>query len=214
MAKGSFYGDSSFYEQIAQASADVDAAVAAAEAAAAEAVAAVDSFTDIYLGAKASDPSFDNDGNALQVGALYWNTTVGVVKAWTGTAWTAVYDRTVAVGITIDGGGVVLTTGIKQVGIPIPFAGIITAVTLLGDVSGSIVIDIWKDSYANFPPVVGDSITASAKPTISSALKSQDTTLTGWTTAIAAGDILRFNINSVTSIKQVTLALTVLKTPI
>lgn len=35
---------------------------------------ALDEFTDIYLGAKASDPTLDNDGNALQDGALYWNT--------------------------------------------------------------------------------------------------------------------------------------------
>ena len=32
--------------------------------------------------------------------------------------------------------------------------------------SGSIVIDVWKDTYANFPPIVADTITASAKPTL------------------------------------------------
>ena len=41
------------------------------------------------------------------------------------------------------------------------FACTINNVTLLADVAGAIVLDIWKDAYANFPPVVGDKITAS-----------------------------------------------------
>ena len=90
-----------------------------------------------------------------------------------------------------------------------PFSGTITAATLLADVSGSIVVDIWKDTYANYPPVVGDSITASAKPTLSAAIKSRDTTLTSWTTAIAAGDVLGFSVTSATTVTKVTLSLTV-----
>lgn len=109
----------------------------------------------------------------------------------------------------IDGGGTTITTGLKGDLGPIDFACTINQVTLLADQSGSIVIDIWKDTYANYPPVVGDSITASAKPTISTATKSQDATLTGWTTSIAAGDILRFNVDSVSSIQRVTLMLKV-----
>lgn len=108
----------------------------------------------------------------------------------------------------IDGGGAVLTTGVKG-DLVIDFACTITKWTLLGDQSGSIVVDLWKDTYANFPPVIGDVITASAKPTITTATKGQSSTLTGWTTAIAAGDVLRFNINSVTTIQRVLLALTV-----
>ena len=83
---------------------------------------------------------------------------------------------------------------------------------MLADQSGSIVVDIWKDTYANYPPVDGDSITASAVPTISTATKSQNTTLTGWTTAIAAGDTLRFNVDSATTVTRVTVSLKVTKT--
>ncbi len=46
-----------------------------AASSAAAAAASFDSFDDIYLGAKASAPTTDNDGNALQTGAIYWNTT-------------------------------------------------------------------------------------------------------------------------------------------
>jgi len=111
----------------------------------------------------------------------------------------------------IDGGGSAITTGIKGV-LEIPFACTINRVTLLADQSGSIVIDIWKQAYADYPPEDANSITASAPPTLSSALKSQDSTLSGWTTTIAAGDCLMFNVDSVATITWVTLSLKVTKT--
>lgn len=119
---------------------------------------------------------------------------------------------TAAVGYTINGGGVVITTGVAGSGLTIPFAATINSVTLQADQTGSIVIDIWKDTYANFPPTVADSICASAKPTISASNKSLDTTLTGWTTSIAAGDILYFNVDSCSTITNVVLTLKVTKT--
>lgn len=111
----------------------------------------------------------------------------------------------------IDGGGSAITTGIKG-DLEIPFACTINRATVLADQSGSIVVDIWKDSYANYPPTVADTITASAKPTLSSAAKSQDATLTGWATAIVAGSTLRFNVDSVATVTRVLISLKVTKT--
>lgn len=51
------------------------------------AAASYDSFDDRYLGVKTSDPSVDNDGNALLVGALYWNSATSVFKVWSGSVW-------------------------------------------------------------------------------------------------------------------------------
>lgn len=119
-----------------------------------------------------------------------------------------VASRTRQIGITIDGGGVAITTGVKGYK-SFPVAGTITGVRMLADQSGSAVVDIWKDTYANYPPTVADTITASAKPTISAAIKSEDTTLTGWTTSIAAGDVLGFNVDSATTITRLTLELTI-----
>jgi hypothetical protein len=65
-------------------------AAASATAAASSATAAADSydsFDDRYLGAKTSDPTVDNDGNALLTGALYWNSIVNAMKVYTGSAW-------------------------------------------------------------------------------------------------------------------------------
>ena len=63
----------------------------AAEAARDSALAAFDSFDDRYLGAKSSDPTTDNDGDALVAGSLVYNTTSSIIKVWTGSAWVAAY---------------------------------------------------------------------------------------------------------------------------
>ena len=49
--------------------------------------AALDSFDDRYLGAKAVAPTTDNNGAALLPGALYWDTVLGAMRAWSGTEW-------------------------------------------------------------------------------------------------------------------------------
>lgn len=53
-----------------------------AAASAAAAAAYVDTFDDLYLGAKATNPSVDNDGDPLQDGALYFDTTNDVMKVY------------------------------------------------------------------------------------------------------------------------------------
>ena len=70
------------------ASASANSATASANSATA-AAASLDSFTDIYLGVFGSDPTTDNDGNALQTGALYYNSTSGdeQLKIYTGSNW-------------------------------------------------------------------------------------------------------------------------------
>lgn len=94
----------------------------------------------------------------------------------------------------------------------VPFAGTIVGVSLLADQPGNIVIDLWRDSHANAPPTIADTITASAKPTLSAAQKNEDTTLTGWNKALAAGDWIGINIDSATTVQQVTLAIEVERT--
>jgi len=67
------------------------AAQAGAEAALASTLTAYDNFDDRYLGAKASDPALDNDGDALVAGQLYFNTTSEGMFVYTGSAWVAAY---------------------------------------------------------------------------------------------------------------------------
>lgn len=110
--------------------------------------------------------------------------------------------------VILDGGGAAVPTGVA-LDIVMPAAMNVKSHTMVANQSGSIVLDIWKCSYAQFDnsthPVVGDSITASAKPTISSAHKAQDTTLSGWTKGVSQYDIWRINVDSVTSIQRLSI---------
>lgn len=117
------------------------------------------------------------------------------------------HTLTLPITITIDGGGSAIATGAKKVYYTAPYTGTIVKNRVVADQSGSIVLDIWKDTYANFPPTVADTITASAKPTISAATKSEDATLTGWTTAITAGDVIEVNVDSCSAITRAVLTL-------
>jgi hypothetical protein len=89
----------------------------AAEAARDSALAAFDNFDDKYLGEKASDPTLDNDGDALATGALYFNTTDDVMKVYTGSAWVAAY---------VSGDGFATLTGAT-------FTGDVTVPNLIAD---------------------------------------------------------------------------------
>ncbi len=121
-------------------------------------------------------------------------------------------QTTRTLGITIDGGGSPVTTGVKGF-VQVPYDGTIISNTLLSTDSaataGNIVIDVWKDTFANYPPTVADTITAAAKPTLTAVNKNTDSTLTGWTRSIKAGDVLGFNVDSASTVTRVTLELKV-----
>ena len=107
----------------------------------------------------------------------------------------------------IDGGGSTIATGVKP-DIVVPYNATIHQWWALGDQTGSIAVDLWKDSYANYPPTVGDSMVGAEKPTISTSTKGQDTSLNGgngW--AVTQGQIIRPNVDSVTSLTRCTLVL-------
>jgi hypothetical protein len=61
----------------------------AAASSATSAAASYDDFDDRYLGAKSSAPALDNDGDALVVGALYFNTTTDIMYVYGGSGWQA-----------------------------------------------------------------------------------------------------------------------------
>lgn len=83
--------------QVTNAAASASAAAGSASAAsssassaassAASAATLYDQFDDRYLGPKASNPTVDNDGNALLVGAMYFNTSALETRVWNGTTW-------------------------------------------------------------------------------------------------------------------------------
>lgn len=129
-------------------------------------------------------------------------------SAGTGVEWA---DDIASITFVIDGGGTELAIG-NAGDLEIPFNCTIERVTLLADQVGSVVVDLYVDTLANYPPDVADTITAAAIPTITTDDNSQDTTLTGWITALTSGSTIRYNVDSVTTITRVTVALLVRKT--
>lgn len=152
------------------------------------------------------------DSIVLEAGEPGWATDTKEFYMGDGTTSGGIFIGTSVelLSFTIDGGGSTISTGEKG-HLEVIFACTIKQLTMLADQSGSVVVDIWKDTYANFPPTDADSITASAIPTISSDIKSQDLALNGWTTTVAAGDVLAYNVDSCSGITRVTLGLKVEK---
>src|SRR5208283_588397 len=114
----------------------------------------------------------------------------------------------------ISGGGQAISTGLAG-WLQAEYAGTINSVTLICDQTGSIVVDVWKCTYAQWSPgthpVVGDSICSTYLPTVTSGVKYTDSTLTGWTTTINAGDIITFNVKSCTTTTLCTIAFKITK---
>lgn len=85
----------------------------------------------------------------------------------------------------------------------IPYSGTITGWSVVADQVGSIVVDVWKDTWANFPPTVADTITGSEKPTLTSQQKNEDQALTTWDTTVEEGDVVAFYVESVSTVQTV-----------
>jgi len=117
----------------------------------------------------------------------------------------------------IDGGGAVITAGIKGF-IEVPFSGSLDAIRLFSDdplgteVGGDISIDILRDNYSGFPP--DDTWNKMGTVTLVGSMKSSDDLSVGWPVAnkqFTAGDIFAFDVNAPgsTTITRVTISMSV-----
>ena len=89
----------------------------------------------------------------------------------------------------------------------VPYGGTIVEWGLVANASCTCVVDVWKNTTL---PTNANSITASAKPSLSGATVADSDTLTGWDTDVVEGDILGFELESVSgSASQITLTLKV-----
>ena len=120
------------------------------------------------------------------------------------------------INILIDGGGAAITTGIKA-RIRFSYACEVIGWGLGGDnAANEIVLDVWLDSHANYPPTVADTMVGggNTKPTLSGAIIAEDDPVDWDTTSVTAGYWMFINVDSVggTEPRQVTLALKVKRT--
>lgn len=137
-------------------------------------------------------------------GFLTAASTAGILALATGSI--------LALNVVFDGGGSALQTGSSSyIDFLIPFNCTILEASIMSTTSGSMTIDIWKAPWSGIP-TIGNTIVASAKPTLSSAQTSRDSTLTGWTTAIPSDSTLRFVVSTATTVQRAVLCLKLRKT--
>ena len=139
----------------------------------------------------------------LGVGAD-WQRLVADASQTAGVKWSA--DPFV-LPIQIGDGASVIPVGV-WCDVEIGFDGEITEWRLFGDQTGSLTIDTWKDSYANYPPTAADTMWGT-KPNLASGSKNQGT---GLTIAVTKGDIIRVNVDSATTVTRALLSFTGRKT--
>lgn len=170
------------------------------------------SWADLFLATggvinwASGDITITGNTNALAFAGASSGYSFDANVATTGTFTKNGNDITVGtITYVIDGGGAAITTGSKGY-LEIPFNCTVNDWTIVADQSGSIVVDVKRATYANFPTTA--SIAGTEKPTLSSVQKNQDTSLSSWST-ITAGDILEFVVDSATTVQRVTVALQV-----
>lgn len=114
-------------------------------------------------------------------------------------------------GITIEGGGGVPSTGLKGY-LFVPYACTIDCWAVVADVVGSAVIDVWKGSAPFVVPLsAAESIAGTQKPTLLGTQLANNLSLTTWTTSLQFGDVIAFNLDSASTVSQITLQIKVIK---
>jgi hypothetical protein len=107
-------------------------------------------------------------------------------------------------GVTFDGQGGVVSVG-KTDWVSIPYNCTITGWEITADQVGNCVIDVWKSTFAAFPPTVANSIAGSEKPTLASVRTNSDLSLfPAWAT-VTAGDCIMFYVESCSTLTKINL---------
>ncbi len=88
----------------------------------------------------------------------------------------------------------------------IPFACTIQAWNVTVD-TGTITIDVWKIASGTAIPTVTNTITSTNTPAISTGTAIHSTTLGGWTTSVAANDIMGFNVKTISGATKASLVI-------
>lgn len=156
----------------------------------------------------------------LASGECGLDTTSGIVKVGDGsTAWTSLtgYSKRRSVQLSTvnpTDSSAVATGEVRGGEFVADFPGVITGWRIIGrpttgQTVGSCTLDIWKKSATGGWPTNSDTITASAKPSLSSAIEGSSSTLTAWTTSVAIGDKFVLEVESVTNLSAITIVLTI-----
>jgi hypothetical protein len=111
--------------------------------------------------------------------------------------------------ILMDGQGGVLSAGVKA-DITIPFNINIYKWRLMAGTTGTLLMGIWNDTYANYPPISADAMSAGATGPylLGTDILKREATTSGWGSPTGAQDsVVRINIDQISNIKTASLTL-------
>lgn len=141
------------------------------------------------------------------MGAAIADTKLAAITTASKVHRSAIYSDTGAIEFVIDGGGATIETGIKG-DLEVPFTCTIASAKAYFDQDTETTIDLWKDTFANFPPTSADTIcSTSAFSTTGASADTLSATLTAWTTAITANDIIRVQVKGNNLAQKATIVL-------
>lgn len=115
------------------------------------------------------------------------------------------------IGVTFDGGGSPIVAG-QEFTMRVEDGMELDSWYIMADQTGSIQIDVWVDTWANYPPTNVDTITGGFEPNISANDNNSATVLAGWSPTLLNGDVITFHVDSCSTIERCTLMLVGTKT--
>lgn len=152
----------------------------------------------LYLTQAEGDALYEPDLGVPGVDGHVLTSTIAGVRSWAAAG--GVTPKR-SIGMVFDGGGSTPTPG--SVGYVVcPCSGVIDRWDIVADQSGSAVVDVWK--VAGAIPTDANRIAGTEKLTLSAQQLASDTSLSSWTTAVTAGDVFGFELESVTTCTRIT----------
>lgn len=150
-----------------------------------------------------------NRAHGSSTGIATTNLNIEIGSGGSGGGSSSMSTTRAATWVSTDGNP--LSTPTNDVYAYFPQAATIQSVVILTEGGpGNCQIDVRLTSLAGYPPTGGDSIAGASKPTIAAGVTYQDTTLTGWTTAIPANSVVSFALESVATFTMISVYLEVL----
>ncbi len=141
--------------------------------------------------------SFSGDSN---IGNLAKITDTGRPRRVGDNDWTTDASQVEVLELCFDLDGRPLEAPVVMGDLRIPFDCTLTAASIVADVVGTCSVDVWRDSFANFPPTIADTIVGAHPLTLTGQSFNGQNPLSGWLTTVTAGDVIRFYLTSTDSV--------------
>jgi hypothetical protein len=108
-------------------------------------------------------------------------------------------DLTRTINYVVDSGSLAVAHGDKGC-LTIDVTGVIESWVIVADKVGSLIVDVKKSSFNNYPNLV--SICGSSRPSLVNQNKNTDSTLSGWNKTLNAGDVINYEVISASNINK------------